>query len=112
MSELNFSWKFKDFWISSVHEKWNNEKHDYDRRSRIKYGYPIEVCKYNPGHNTRYTVAIFEKDSDGYYELRSVRNRLFDDIDASEIADIWVQLQAVQKMLDAYSEATYHEEDD
>lgn len=110
MSDLNFSWKFKDFWITSVHKEWKNEEHDYDRETAIRYGHPIEICKYNPDHKTRYTIAIFERDKDGYYELRSVGNRLFDDVDASEISDIWVQLQAVQKMLDAYAEATYYDE--
>lgn len=110
MSELNFSWKFRDYWITTVHENWINENHDYDRRTKIKWNYPIELCKYSPNHETRYTLAYFVHDEEGY-ELKSCGGRLFEEIDADEIGEIWKQLQAVQKMLDAYHEATYDEKE-
>lgn len=110
MSELNFSWKFGDYWITTVHENWLGHNHDYDRRTKIRWNCPIELCKYNPGHETRYTLAYFERDKEGDFELKSVGGRLFEEIDATEIGDIWAQLQAAQKMLDAYAEANYYED--
>lgn len=109
MSDLNFSWKFRKYWITTVHEHWLSENHDYDRKTKINWNYPIELCKYN-SDGTRYTLALFKKDDEGY-ELHSVGGRLFDEIDSDEISNIWKQLQAAQKMLDAYHEATYYEED-
>lgn len=108
MSDLNFSWKFHDYWITTVHEGWINENHDYDRRTKIRWNCPIELCKYNLDHTSRYMIAYFDKDDEGY-ELHSVGGRLFEEIDANEIGEIWTQLQAAQKMLDAYHEATYSE---
>ena len=84
-----------------MHENWINENHDYDRRTKIKWNYPIELCKYSSNHETRYTLAYFVHDENGY-ELK-------EDCLNDEIGEIWKQLKEAQKMLDAYHEATYCE---
>lgn len=102
--KFNFSWDFKDYGIRTIHEEWNNPK------SKIRKDCPIELVKYNPGHATCYTLAFFNLDEEGY-ELHSVGGRLFEEIDSSEISEIWSQLQAAQKMLDAYFTACMENED-
>lgn len=98
---LDFSWDFKDYGIRTVHEDWQ------DKKSKIRKDCPIELVKYNDSaHNTCYTLAYFYLDDEGY-ELHSVGGRLFDEIDKDDIAEIWTQLQAGQKMLDAYNQACW-----
>lgn len=102
--DFNFSWKFKNFHIRTVHEDWN------DRNSPLNKNHPIELVKYfDNKHSSCYVVAWFELDDEGY-ELHFVGNRPLVDIDATEIASVWVELQAAQKMLDAYFEACQEEE--
>lgn len=102
--DFNFSWKFKNFHIRTRHEDWN------DRNSPLKKNYPVELVKYfDDKHSSCYTVAWFELDDEGY-SLRFIGNRPLVDISADEIAAIWVELQAAQKMLDAYFEACQESE--
>lgn len=102
--DFNFSWKFNNFHIRTRHEDWN------DRNSPLYKKCPIELVKYfDDKHSSCYVVAWFELDDDGY-ELHFVGNRPLVDIDANEIASVWIELQAAQKMLDAYFEACRSEE--
>ena len=99
--KFDFSWDFHNYSIRTIHEKWD------DPKSNIRKDCPIELVKYNDNtHNTCYTLAYFNLDDEGY-ELHSVGGRLFDDISSDEISEIWAQLQAAQKMLDAYFEACW-----
>ena len=102
--KFDFSWDFKDYGIRTLHEDFENPK------SAIRKDCPIELVKYNPGHATCYVLAYFYLDDEGY-ELHSVGGRLFDEIDSSEISEIWAQLQAAQKMLDAYFDACWENRD-
>ncbi len=96
---LEFSWEFKDYAIRTIREDWQNPN------SKIREDCPIELIKYNDStHKSCYVIGLFHLDDEGY-ELRSIGGRLFDCIDAEDIAEIWAQLQAGQKMLDAYYEA-------
>lgn len=96
---LEFSWEFKDYGIRTIREEWNNPN------SKIREDCPIELVKYNDStHKSCFVLAYFKLDEEGY-ELKSVGGRLFDCISSEDIAEIWAQLQAGQKMLDAYHEA-------
>jgi len=64
----------------------------------------IHHCKRIVHHSSCYVVAWFELDEEGY-ELHFIGNRPMVDIEAAEMASIWVQLQAAQKMLDVYFKA-------
>ena len=98
---LEFSWEFKDYAIKTLREDWNNPN------SKIREDCPIELVKYNDSaHSSCYVLAYFHLDDEGY-ELHSVGGRLFDNISSEDIAEIWAQLQAGQKMLDAYHEACW-----
>lgn len=102
--DFNFSWKFKNFHIRTRHEDWK------DRNSPLNKKYPVELVKYfDDKHSSCYTVAWFELDEEGY-ELHFVGNRPLVDISADEIGSIWIELQAAQRMLDAYFEACKAEE--
>ena len=93
------SWEFKNFAINTRHEDYR------DRNSPIRKNCPIELVKYcDKNHSSCYTVVWFELDDEGY-ELHFVGDRSMKDISADEIKSIWPQLQAAQKMLDAYFEA-------
>lgn len=103
--DFSFSWKFKNFKIQTVHERWDNENRCYDKTTPLRKNCPLELIKYfDDAHGSCYIVAWFELGEEGY-ELRSIGSRLFDDIDADEIGMIWVELQAAQKMLDTYFDA-------
>ena len=52
---------------------------------------------------------VVHLDDEGY-ELHFVGNRPMVDIEPEEMKSIWAQLQAAQKMLDAYFEACHREE--
>ncbi len=94
--KFHFQWCFKNFEIRTRHENWN------DRNSPLNKNMPIELIKYlDDRHDSCYTVAYFHFDNAGY-ELHFVGNRPMEDISAEEMASIWIQLQAAQKMLDAY----------
>ena len=96
---LDFSWDFNGYGIRTCHEDWQ------DKKSPIRKDCPIELIKYNDEtHKSYYVLAFFRLDDEGY-ELHSVGGRLLDVIDSSNISEIWAQLQAGQKMLDAYHEA-------
>lgn len=96
---LDFSWDFNGYAIRTCHEDWRNPN------SKIRKDCPIELVKYNnDSHKTCFTLAFFNLDDEGY-ELHSVGGRLFEEISADDISEIWAQLQAGQKMLDAYFEA-------
>ena len=97
--DFEFSWNFKDYGIRTIHEKWD------DPKSRIRKSCPLELVKYNDStHKTCYTLAYFHMDEEGY-ELHSVGGRLFDCITVEDISEVWAQLQAAQKMLDAFFQA-------
>lgn len=103
---FNFNWEFKNFAIRTVHQDFK------DRNSPLRKNCPVELIKYfDDEHSSCYVVAWFERDEEGY-ELHFIGNRPMVDIDADEIKSIWVQLQAAQKMLDAYHLACQREEDD
>lgn len=103
--DFNFSWKFKGYGIKTIHEKWD------DPKSKIRKNCPLELVKYNDEtHSTCYVLAFFVLDDEGY-ELHSVGGRLFEGISAEDISEVWAQLQAAQKMLDAYFEACMANED-
>ena len=98
---FDFKWDFHNYGIRTIHEKWD------DPKSNIRNDCPIELVKYNnDAHSTCYTLAYFNLDDEGY-ELHSVGGRLFDEISSDEIGEIWSQLQAAQRMLDAYYDACY-----
>lgn len=102
--DFNFSWKFKNFEIHTVHQD------SKDKNSPIRKNCPVELIKYvDEKHSSCYVVAWFELDKEGY-ELHFIGNRPMVDIDPDEMKSIWFQLQAAQKMLDAYFEACEKEE--
>lgn len=101
---FDFSWDFKDYGIRTSHEDWR------DKSSPIRKDCPIELIKYNDRtHSTCYVLAYFELDEEGYF-LHSVGGRLFEEISSEDIGEIWAQLQAGQKMLDAYHTACVENE--
>lgn len=103
---FNFNWEFKNFAIRTVHQD------SKDKNSPLRKNCPVELIKYfDDKHSSCYVVAWFELDNEGY-ELHFIGNRPMVDIDEYEIKSIWVQLQAAQKMLDAYFEACYKAEDE
>ena len=103
---FNFNWEFKNFAIRTVHENWE------DRNSPLRKNCPIELIKYfDEKHSSCYVVAWFELDDEGY-ELHFVGNRPMVDIEPEEMKSIWAQLQAAQKMLDAYFEVCRKSDDE
>ena len=103
--DFEFSWKFKNFAIRTVHQDYK------DRNSPLRKNCPVELIKYyDERHSSCYVVAWFELDEEGY-ELHFIGSRPMHDISANEITSIWTQLQAAQKMLDAYFEACQKEEE-
>ena len=101
---FNFNWEFKNFAIRTVHQDHK------DKNSPLRKNCPIELIKYfDDKHSSCYTVAWFELDDEGY-ELHFIGNRPMEDIEPDEMRSIWSQLQAAQKMLDAYFVACEKEE--
>ena len=99
--KFDFNWEFGLFKIRTVHEDYK------DKNSPLRKNCPIELIKYfDEKHSSCYTVAYFKLDEEGY-ELHFVGNRPMKDIEPSEMADIWEQLIAAQKMLDAFHDASY-----
>ncbi len=97
--DFNFSWKFKNFEIRTVHD--GTDKKNLPLRKE----YPVELVKYfDERHDSCYVVAMFKLEDEGY-ELHFVGNRPMKDIEPEEMCSIWRQLQAAQKMLDAYFKA-------
>lgn len=106
MSNRNFEfrWEFKNFEIRTKHEDYK------DRNSPLRKNCPVELIKYfDDKHKSCYVVAWFELDDEGY-ELHFVGNRPMKDISPDEMKSIWPQLQAAQKMLDAYFKACEDED--
>ena len=102
--KFDFSWEFKNFAIMTVHEDYK------DKNSPLRKNCPVELIKYfDDKHSSCYVVAWFELDDEGY-ELHFIGNRPMVDIDPDEMRSIWSQLQAAQKMLDAYFVACEKEE--
>ncbi len=102
---FTFNWEFKNFAIRTLHQDYK------DKNSPIKKNHPIELIKYfDETHSSCYTVAYFTLDSEGY-ELTFVGGRPLRDITPEEMTSIWPQLQAAQKMLDAYFEACQTEKE-
>ena len=98
-THLSFHWEFRQYEVRTVHQDFK------DRSSPIRKDCPIELVKWNDeSKSSCYVIAYFYKDDEGY-ELHSVGGRLFEEISVSEIAEVWKQLQAAQKMLDSYAEA-------
>ena len=96
---FDFNWEFGDFCIRTVHQD------SKDKNSPLHKNCPVELIKYfDDKHKSCYTVAWFQLDDEGY-ELHFIGNRPMQDIQPEEMADIWEQLIAAQKMLDAYFEA-------
>lgn len=103
-SNFDFSWRFGDYEIRTIHEKYDNANRCFDKKSPIRKDCPIELVKWQNNFSSCYVVAWFRKDDEGY-EFLSVGNRLFDEIDEYEVAKIWAQLKAAAKMLDEYYKA-------
>ena len=102
---FDFSWEFRNFEVRTCHEDYEN------KNSPLQKNCPIELVKYfDDKHTSCYVVAYFRLDDEGY-ELHFVGNRPMQDISGDEMASIWTQLCAAQKMLDAYFEACQEEED-
>lgn len=103
--KFDFSWQFKNFEIRALHQNRT------DKSSSLQKNCPIELVKYfSEEHNSCYVVAYFAHNEEGY-ELHFVGNRPFKDISPNEMKSIWRQLQAAQKMLDAYHEACQDDDD-
>lgn len=97
--DFQFSWKFKNFGIHTVYEG------EAEKNKKLRKHCPVELVRYfDDKHSSCYVVAYFELDDEGY-ELHFVGNRPLKDISAEDMKSIWPQLQAAQKMLDAYFEA-------
>ena len=96
---FDFNWEFDLFKIRTVHEDFK------DKDSPVRKNCPIELVKFfDEEHSSCYTVAYFTLNDEGY-ELHFVGNRPLKDIKPEEMADIWEQLIAAQKMLDIFYEA-------
>lgn len=101
---FEFNWEFRNFCIRTVHEDYK------DKDSPLKKNCPVELIKYfDEKHKSCYVVAYFTLDEGGY-DLHFVGNRPMKDISPEEMSSVWAQLQAAQKMLDAYFEACESEE--
>ena len=101
---FEFNWEFRNFCIRTVHEDYK------DKNSPLRKNHPIELIKYfDEKHKSCYVVAYFALDEGGY-ELHFVGNRPMKDITPETMSSVWSQLQAAQKMLDAYFEACESEE--
>lgn len=106
---FDFHWKFGDFEISTVRERYTNDEFRYDNDSPINERIPIELVKWEDNghamvpHSSCFTVAYWEQDEYGDYELRFVGSRPFEHVAPDEIAEIWKQLSAAQRMLDLYA---------
>lgn len=104
-THLNFNWEFGLYAVKTVHRDYN------DKNSPIRKDCPIELIKYSDEtKQSHFVIAWFRLDDEGY-ELHSCGARLFEQISSTEIGEIWSQLQAAQKMLDAYFEASDYYED-
>lgn len=102
-THLNFEWEFDLYNVRTCHEDYK------DKSSPIRKDCPIELVKYcDKSKSSCYVLAYFHLDDEGY-ELRLVGGRLFEEITAEDIGRVWHQLQAAQKMLDAYFDACEHE---
>ena len=98
---FSFKWEFGDFVIQTVHRDYISGV-GYNIETPIRDNCPIEICKYcDESHTTRYTVAFWKLDDEGY-ELRFVGNRPMKDIEPEKMATIWEQICAAQFMLDEY----------
>lgn len=103
--DFSFSWSFKNFKIQTVHESYDNVNKSYDKSTPVRKRCPIELIKYfDDEHSSCFVIAWFELDDEGY-SLHGIGGRLFEEIDEYEIAEIWKQLCAAQKMLDTYFKA-------
>ena len=103
---FDFSWQFKNYGIHTVHTEWGNKD------SPVRKDCPIELVRYfDDSHSSCYTIADWALDDEGY-ELRFVGNRPFVDIEPEEMASIWKQLRAAQKMLDEYFKANEDDEEE
>ena len=103
-NHFDFSWKFGEYEIRTVHENYDNVNRCFDKKSPIRKNCPIELVKWQNNFSSCYVVAWFRKD-DECYEFFSVGNRLFEEIDENEISIVWTQLRAAAKMLSEYYEA-------
>ena len=95
-SDINFNWRFDEYEIR-VHQ---GRPADAGQTPRV----PIELVKWDEAHGTCFTLAWWKATDEGY-ELEFIGSRPFENIDADDIAVIWPQLRAAQRMLDAYHEA-------
>lgn len=103
---FEFSWEFKNFCIRTVHQG------DDEKNKKLRKDCPIELVRYfDDRHKSSYVVAWYRLDECGY-ELHFIGSRPLNDISGEEMAFIWPQLQAAQKMLDAYFQACEETEED
>lgn len=98
VNDINFDWSFDEFEIRVRQDRRSNDEEDAPARL------PIELVKWDEARKNCFTLAWWRATSEGY-ELQFVGARPFVEIGADDIAVIWPQLRAAQKMLDAYYEA-------
>ena len=56
------------------------------RWSKCDNKYELVKWNQNPNSETCYVIAFFDKDKEGYYDLRTVGDRFFEDKDAWVVA--------------------------
>jgi len=75
------------------------------RWSKHNNKYELVKWNQNPNSETCYVIAFFDKDKEGYYDLRTVGDRFFEDKDA------WVVGKHAIHFLNAMSKELRNEEE-
>ena len=75
------------------------------RWSKCDNKYELVKWNQNPNSETCYVIAFFDKDKEGYYDLRTVGDRFFEDKDA------WVVGKHAIQFLNAMSKELRNEEE-
>lgn len=94
-ADFEFDWKFRDFQIRTAHRGMN--------------GSYIELVKWYErpdGRQYCFTLAYWHRTKDGFWELKFVGDRPFEEIAEIDIGTIWKQLWLAQQMfMDAEKKA-------
>ena len=88
---FDFSWKFKDFEIRTVHSYGKNN---------LPY---VELVKWQEsptGKRNCFTLAYWHRNKDGEYELHFVGKRPLEYIAEIDVSEIWKQLCLAQAMFE------------
>lgn len=90
MADFEFNWKFKDFEIRTTHTY-----------GEVQTPY-LELVKWYEydGKRSCFTLADWNRDREGNWELRFVGNRPLEYIAEIDLSPIWKQLFLAQKMLE------------